>query len=130
MVPRRASELSGVIFPYSNSHSRSWRGIPVQAQIRCLDRTLRVVSRVAQPELGNSVGDRGLPGYTVLIDKFGEQECGERLGVRGHHEQGIAIGLRGSTELLDPEAIGKDDFAVLYQAKRDTGDTRPFVPAR
>ena len=38
------SELSGVIFPNSNSHSRSWRGIPVQAQIKCFTWTLRVVS--------------------------------------------------------------------------------------
>src|SRR2546425_11253946 len=43
-VASRASSLAGVAFWNSNSHSKSWRGSPVQAQTRCLMSTCFVVS--------------------------------------------------------------------------------------
>ena len=55
MRPSRESELPGVIFPYSNIHSKSCRGIPVQAQIRCLTRTLCVVWASPSRKLGSNV---------------------------------------------------------------------------
>ncbi len=51
MVPSVAIAPAGVSSPNSNSHSRSWRGRPVQAQIRCLTSTWRVVS--ASPSLND-----------------------------------------------------------------------------
>src|SRR4029077_3192433 len=55
MLPRRESELPGVMFPYSKIHSKSCRGIPVQAQIRCLTRTLPVVALSPSRKLGSNV---------------------------------------------------------------------------
>ena len=44
--------LSGVAFLNSKIHSRSCRGRPVQAQIRCLTRTWRVISGSPSLNLG------------------------------------------------------------------------------
>ena len=49
--PSAVTARSGVRSLNSNSHSKSWRGRPVQAQIRCLTSTWRVVA--ASPSLND-----------------------------------------------------------------------------
>src|ERR1700680_2153639 len=53
MVPSVARAPSGVRPPHSKIHSRSWRGIPVQAQGRCLTTPRRVVSASPRWKLGS-----------------------------------------------------------------------------
>jgi len=52
MVARRSKVVLGLAVPDSKSHSMSWRGIPVQAQIRCLTSTCRVMSGSASLNCG------------------------------------------------------------------------------
>ena len=112
---------SGVRSSNSNSHSRSWRGSPVQAQIRCLTSTWLVVS--ASPSLndGQQPRRRRVPRQLALIDQLGEHQRRHRLGVRGDHEQRVGVDRRGAAELAHAEAAGEDHLAVLDQADDDAG---------
>src|ERR1051325_8000433 len=54
IVPSVLSTDSGVEPFHSNSHSRSWRGRPVHAQIRCLISTCLVTSSLPSLKLGRT----------------------------------------------------------------------------
>ena len=85
-----ASALSGVTPSNWNSHSKSCRGRPVQAQIRCLTWTCSVVAALPSLKDGSSAGHRRLPGQLPLVHQLGEHQRGHRLGVRRDHEQRVA----------------------------------------
>ena len=60
--------LSGVIPENSKIHSKSCRGMPVQAQIKCLTRTLQLFG-VAEPERRQQCDDRRVPGDPMLVQR-------------------------------------------------------------
>ena len=82
---------------------------------------------LAKTKAGKQGGNRSLPGHAVFIDEFGEQEGRHGLGVRGDHEQGVAVRLLGASKFLDTEPISEDDLAVLHQAESDSGDSQHLL---
>ena len=89
----RASADSGVAFLNSRSHSKSWRGSPVHAQMRCRTSTCRVVS--ASPSLndGRRLRDRRVPSQFSVVDEPREEQRRHRLGVRRNHEERVGVDL-------------------------------------
>ena len=122
--PSAATARSGVRSLNSNSHSKSWRGRPVQAQIRCLTSTWRVVAVVAEPERRQQVRHRRVPRDLVLIDEPREQQRRQRLRVRGNHVEAVGVDWCGRAEFADAEAARKHGLAVLHEADRDAGHAR------
>ena len=69
---------------------------------------------VTEPKRRKQCCDRRLPSHSMFIDQLSKQEFRHCLRIRGHHEQGIRVGLVASTKLLGSESISEYDFAVLY----------------
>ena len=120
-APSRVSRArpSGVTPSNWNSHSMSWRGRPVQAQIRCSTSTRLVVSALPSLNCGSScvtgVFHVILPG----VDELREQQRRQPLGVRRDHVGRVAIDLRRAAELAHAEPAGEHDLAVLHEADRN-----------
>ena len=111
------SRRPAVIDSNSSSHSRSCRGMPVHAQMRCLICTWLVVCGVAELEGRQGFHRRRVPGQLLRVDELGEHQRRQRLGVRRDHVLRVGVDSRGLAELAHAEATGEHDLAVLVQSQ-------------
>ncbi len=76
---------------------------------------------VAELETRKQFDDRCVPGDTMFINEFGEQQRGHRLGIRGDHEKCVAVWLVRTTQFFHSKSAGENNLAILNHAKTDSG---------
>ena len=125
---RRRARASGVTPLYSNSHSRSWRGSPVQAQISCRTLTWRVVS--ASPSLND--GRRLVTGVSHVscpsATSLASSSVVSAFVFDAIMKSVFAVDRRRLAELAHAEAAGEDDLAVLDDPEPDARDAELLAP--
>ncbi|MEG8024746.1 hypothetical protein QP162_10405 [Sphingomonas aurantiaca] len=103
-------------------HSMSWRGMPVQAQIKWRDLDLALDGGIAKPERRIGLDDWFVPTELTAIDQLGEQERRHTLGVRRNHESRVCVDWIGLADGFHADAAFLDDAALIDEGVFDAGN--------
>ena len=123
IVASTAIAFSGVSALEVEDHSRSWRGRPVHAQIRCLTSTCLRDVVGAEPERRQQARHERVPAELAVVDELREHQRRQLLRVRRDHELGVGVDLEiRLREVAQADAAREDDLAVLHDAVADAGD--------